>query len=75
MKLQINLNEEIFIKLTGHGRIILDEYLKQFECHIPKRYLGEDVRLQLWEFASIFGEDLSNGAESVSEDNCIAIQV
>lgn len=78
MKLQINLNEEVVIKLTKRGREILDKYLEQFTdkgYDIPGHYMGELVTMQLWEFANIFGNELYSGAENVSQDNIIVVQV
>lgn len=73
-----NINDYIKVKLTVHG-------YKMHNAHY-KKYLGENynkkiyapvideegfTKYQLWEFISIFGEHMYNGAEQVIKDNLI----
>ena len=51
MKIEMNLNDQIKVELTEHGKKVLIETYKgmSFTCE-EKKYSG----LYFWEFASIF---------------------
>ena len=58
MKIEMNLNDQIKVELTEHGKKVLIETYKgmSFTCE-EKKYYG----FSLWEFASIFGKEFYNG--------------
>ena len=77
-----NINDQIEIKLTDHGKSILDEYVaKQLETmsylNLPTDYTPYKadrrgyIKLTLWEFANIFGGHFWNGGPQLLENNAI----
>ena len=69
MKFNININDYVKVKLTDHGRNILDnqnaELKKCYPDAEPRHKPDENgfYKIQLWELMSIFGEYLYNGCK------------
>lgn len=70
MKITLNVNEVVKVKLTDHGRAILlkEKYPKHEDS------LGYS-EWQLWELMSIFGEHLYNGCELTFENEIIINEI
>ena len=71
---ELNVNDDIEIRLTKEGRKIYKEYCRKHR-HAPlKKVRGSWVRVQLWEFMNIFGSRMFMGANAVIVGNVIRIQ-
>lgn len=70
MKITLNVNETVKVKLTDRGRAILlkEKYPKDEDS------LGYS-KWRLWELMSIFGEHLYNGCELTFENEIIIHEV
>lgn len=74
-----NINDEIKVKLTEHGRSILDKdvtntlgMLKGFNISDYSPYHTDDegyTEFQLWDFMRIFGPHFWNGCPQIIENN------
>lgn len=81
MKNEFSLNDWFVCELTPHGRALLVEHYRKNpignmdEERSADRYKRHDGKyeFQLWEFAYIFGKDLWNGAENVTEKSKFVI--
>jgi hypothetical protein len=72
MKIEINLNEQVKVKLTSEGERILKEYFNEYPNNIRKAtWLDEDgyYVTQLWDFMNIFGSKLYNGQRQLFVNN------
>ena len=71
--IELNVNDDIEIRLTREGGRIYRKYLKKY-IHSPlKKTNGRWVRFQLWEFMNIFGSRMFMGASNVIVGNVIKI--
>jgi len=63
MKVEINLNDSVRVKLTERGLKIYKEYFKQFpiDCHREPKIVDSYYETQLHELMQIFGSSLFNG--------------
>ncbi len=83
--MKININKTIKIKLTNRGKMILFEYWeKSFKGHnlekdviewVNSKIKNDYYETELWQFTKIFGEHFYNGAEPISENNEIEIEI
>ena len=75
-----NINDEIKVKLTAHGKDILDKDVENIlpimkTCISDKTYypyhVDKDgyIKFQLWNFMRIFGSHFWNGCPQVIENN------
>ena len=81
-----NINEKVKVRLTEHGRAILEADIN------PLNYCGQQELLdyayekirpdsdgynsfQMWQLMSIFGDKMYNGAENVFESNLIHLDI
>ena len=80
MGMKFNINDFIKVKLTEHGKSILDKYVsEQLEkvsyLHLPRDYTPYPtdctgyIKFTLWEFMNIFGSYFWNGSIPVIEHN------
>ena len=73
--IEVNVNDDIEIRLTREGRRIYREYRKKY-IHSPlKKANSRWVRVQLWEFMNIFGSRMFMGALNVIVGNVIRIRI
>lgn len=82
-EIKVNINEYIKVRLTAYGIDVLTQYfLKNFEsigsedkrlAYMESRFEGDLLKMQMWEFFSIFAEHLYNGCEAVIFKNEIRI--
>ncbi len=63
---KINLNVQVYVKLTEKGKEILSS--KEFVSHFTPDHEGY-YKFQLWELMQIFGKDLWNGCKVPFENN------
>jgi len=71
---KINLNQKIMVKLTAHGKELYYLYFQKIRFPIVKKQKPNVVgymSFQLWEFMSIFGGSMYNGAQDIIERNII----
>ena len=63
-----NINHDVKVRLTDHGRSILYQATDFTFC----RFLQDDgwYRFQLWKLMSIFGPHLGNGSAPLFENMC-----
>jgi hypothetical protein len=67
--MKFNINDYVRVKLTDHGRKILDDQHTEFKKVMPSaepiHKPDEDgwCKFQLWELMSIFGQHLYNGCQ------------
>jgi hypothetical protein len=66
--LKCNINIQVYVKLTPHGKIKLNEYYKEFNSKPEPDYAGF-YKFQLWELMSIFGEHHYLGGATCFENN------
>lgn len=71
--IELNVNDDIEIRLTREGRRIYREYRKKYRHNPLKKIDGCWVRVQLWEFMYIFGSRMFMGALGVIVGNIIRI--
>lgn len=71
--IELNVNDDIEIRLTKEGRKIYEEYRKKYGDDPLKKTEGGWTRVALWEFIHIFGLRMSMGAEAVIVGNTIRI--
>lgn len=71
--IELNLNDDIEIRLTKEGRKIYKEYRKKYRHDPLKKTKDGWTRLQLWELMHIFGFRMFMGAEAVIVGNTIRI--
>ncbi len=64
----MNINSFIWVKLTPYGVNILSKVSSNHTIE------GEWIRFQLWEWASIFGVFMFNGADQLFERNEIRFE-
>lgn len=78
IKLSVNVNDQINIKLTEHGHKVYMKYLDSEDAtsrhldlpiHGIRPAVGDVVKLQLWQFANIFGPTMGIGDPPVTEHN------
>ena len=68
MNIELNLNDQIKVKLTGTGKEILYNYYGIF----VKPDISGYYNFLFWEFANIFGKEFHNGQMNlIIEDNKI----
>ena len=71
--IELNVNDDVEIRLTREGRKIYREYRKKY-IHDPlKKTNSRWLRIQLWEFMNIFGSKMFMGAHAVIIGNVIRI--
>lgn len=81
-----NINEQVKVRLTEHGRAILKAGINPLEyCGQQDLldYAYEKIRpdsdgyniFQMWQLMSIFGDKMYNGAENVFESNLIYLDI
>lgn len=73
MKITLNVNDAVKVKLTKHGIKTYEEHLKKY-YHKSMRDIvfnkkDEYVTLDLWELMHIFGKDLYHGNEDLPFEN------
>ena len=82
MKIQINLNEVVKVKLTERGKEIhkkIHEDIRKEAPHLIGEYKGPIVdaegytKYQLWELMGDFGSQMFNGSPPCFEGNNIII--
>lgn len=71
--MELNVNDDIEIRLTKEGRKIYKEYRKKYKHNPLKKTEGGWARVTLWEFMYIFGLRMFMGAEAVVVGNTIKI--
>jgi hypothetical protein len=71
MKVQLNLNDTVYVRLTEHGRSIYDKWASDFS-RPPSPSTEQPMSFILWELMNVFGDSLYNGAKTVFADNQIA---
>lgn len=71
--IELNINDDIEIRLTKEGKKIYKEYLKKYRYGPLKKTKGGWARVVLWEFMYIFGLRMFMGAEAVIVNNTIRI--
>ena len=71
MKVELNINDQVRVKLTEFGKEILTKYYTKPVASELNGY----YKFSLWGFAKIFGKELYNGQKNpVIEDNKLIIQ-
>ena len=87
MKVKINLNDIVKVKLTDLGKEIyyhrydaLNKYLekigaKPFEPHFPKEDEEGKTKFQLWEFMELYGSCMGMAKPNVIEPLDIEVEV
>jgi hypothetical protein len=74
--IKINLNNQIYVKLTKVGEEIYHDYIKEIndyygreiiDKYIPNYEDGGFARFQLWEFMNIYGNYIGMGFPNVIE--------
>lgn len=74
MKHVINLNDEIRVQLTEHGKKLEEKYLSSLgDLDVKIKSFSEYRDFQLWEFMNVFGKHLWNGADQVIVNNEIEV--
>ena len=58
MKIEMNLNDQVKVKLTEHGKEILEKYYDKPVSNYDKNGYRT---FSIWEFANIFGKEFYNG--------------
>ena len=72
MEIEMNLNDQVKVKLTKHGKKVLEAYANAALIGIDKEGY---CKFSLWELAYIFGKEFYNGQiKPVIEDNKLIIQ-
>ena len=77
--MKVNINDEVKVKLTAHGRDCLVEYGGEFldVQTTLALYMSTDKdgyhHFQLWKLVEIFGKYMWHGGEQLFEDNIIII--
>lgn len=75
MKIEVNLNDYMYVKLTEHGRAMhrkhhRDNYERfAIEYREPKTDENGISEFQIWEFMQIFGSYMYNGCKPLCEMN------
>ena len=78
MEAKININENVYFKLTKKGNAILEQYRNKLSelvrYEVKRESIVKDAGngleyIQLWDFMNIFGEHFTIGSEPVIEDN------
>jgi hypothetical protein len=71
---KFNINDNVKVKLTKHGKCVYDNYLKALRCQpqqIKHLRIKEDKNgystWQLWYLMRIFGEHIYNGCDPLFE--------
>jgi len=59
MKLKLNLNDQVKVRLTKRGLIVLNKYCEG--VLLPKPDENGYYKFSLWELANIFGNEFHNG--------------
>lgn len=82
-KIKVNINEYIKVRLTAYGMDILTQYyLSNFKsignedkilAYMKSKFESDLLKIQMWEFFSIFASNLFNGCEAVIYKNEIRI--
>ncbi|MBI2035261.1 MAG: hypothetical protein HYT12_01100 [Candidatus Liptonbacteria bacterium] len=70
---EININDDIEIRLTEDGRKFYKEYVSKYRHKPLKKSGGGWVRVAFWEFINIFGSRMFMGAEDVVVSGTIRI--
>ena len=68
MKCKININDDIEIELTEHGKMLYCEVYGE-----KGREYGNLLRMQLWVFMNVFGDSFYNGAQQIVVNNEIVV--
>lgn len=72
MEIKLNLNDQVEVKLTKHGKNVLKKH-PSYYTHINEEGFYE---FSLWNFANIFGKEFYNGQMNPSiVDNEIIIKI
>lgn len=71
--IEMNMNDDIEIRLTKEGRKIYKKYCKKYRHNPIKKVKGFWLRVQLWEFMLIFSSRMFMGANAVIVGNTIRI--
>ena len=86
LDISFNINDNVRVKLTSRGKAILSKHVTDTIADMPNLSLpdgytpyreGSDgyLEIQLWQFMSIFGSHIYNGAPPVVENNIIEFRV
>lgn len=75
--MRFNINKYIKVRLTDHGKEILQKYHEDLQAmypslHIPQIYVEDSegyIKFQLWQFMQIFGSHFSMGTPLIIEHN------
>lgn len=73
MRINVNINEMVVIKLTPSGRQVYAKYLSQFNSPYINQNFEDVLEMPLWEVAQIFGSELYMGNTNAPffEENAI----
>ncbi len=73
--IEVNINEEIEVRLTRVGRQIYQAHWKKYHLRplLLKKSSGRWVRFHLWDFMHIFGNTMYMGAPAIIVGNIIRI--
>lgn len=71
--IELNVNDDIEIRLTKEGRKIYEAYRKKYRYEPIKKIRGSWLRIQLFEFMYIFGPRMFMEADAVIVGNLIRI--
>ena len=82
MRVLLNLNETVRVRLTPAGDKIVRRWLKDFlpdgGTIVPRwaaeKYLGPTVEMQLHELMAVFGPHLHVGGENLFERNDLEVE-
>ncbi|MGZ8888030.1 MAG: hypothetical protein ACXW1D_00560 [Halobacteriota archaeon] len=56
----INLNDYVTVVLTQQGAYLYNQYFRNLNIN-KELSVGDELRIQIWDLANIFGERLYNG--------------
>lgn len=66
MKVIMNTNDYIEVELTDHGIMLYNDNYRHLN-----HSQSNPLKIQMWEFMNIFGDEFYNGAQQIVKDNKI----
>lgn len=72
MKVTVNLNDTVVLKLNAHGAKIYNDYYSPI-CADQRVNVDDVIKVTLWHMAHIFGPHLYNGGKLPFESTTLEI--
>ncbi len=76
----MNLNDEVTVTLTDHGKNIVDEYIRELELETRMKFdnlykydKNGKLSMELWNLMSLFGKCMHIGKSQIFKDNEIEL--